>query len=374
MSAMSTSPLTESVRMTATEFWNDGPSVVELDESVSRGAVGATSNPFLILGELERDRDHWEARANAQRREHPTWSIADITWALYEEVACLAARTLLPVYEREARREGYVSVQVDPTQYANPEAMVQQAIALSGIAPNIRVKLPVTKAGISAIEEATRLGITVTSTVSFSVAQAVATAEAIERGLRTRSEAMPDAPRLWPICTIMVGRLDDWLRVQAERDGLDIDPGWIDWAGVAVMKKAYQIFRERGYRARLLVAAYRNAYQWSEFIGGRLSLTIPYPWQQRFHASEVAVRSRIDDPVDPVIMEGLATAFQDFRRAYAEEGLTPDEFDSFPPTVRTLRAFTKSYYDMLALVTNFLLPDPDALDRGVQGASLGGLG
>lgn len=326
---------------------------------MSHGAVGATSNPFLILGELERDRAFWKARALAERREHPTWSIADIAWALYEEVARLAAHALLPVYRREARREGYVSVQVDPTQYSNPVAMVEQAIAFSGIAPNIRVKLPVTKAGITAIEEATRLGITVTSTVAFSVAQAVATAEAMERGLRAREAAEPDAPELWPISTIMVGRLEDWLRMQADRDIVSVDPAILDWAGVAVMKKAYRIFRERGYRARLLVAAYRNAHQWSEFIGGSLSLTIPYSWQQRFHTSEVVVRPRIDDPVDPAIVESLEASFGDFRRAYDEDGLTADEFDSFPPTVRTLRAFTKSYYDMLALVTDLLLPDPD---------------
>jgi transaldolase len=263
------------------------------------------------------------------------------------------------VYDRENGREGYVSVQVDPTQYANPAAMVEQALVFAGIADNIRVKLPVTKAGVQAIEEATAQGITITSTVCFSVPQAVATAEAVERGLRARAAAGGDAKPLWPICTIMIGRLDDWLRAQAERDGTIVDPGIIDWAGVAVMKKAYRIFRERGYRARLLAAAYRNHYHWSEFIGGELSLTIPYAWQRRFNASSVEVRPRIDDPVDPAIMDALSAAFPDFRRAYAEDGLAIDEFDLFPPTVRTLRAFTKSYYDMLSLVTDFLLPNPD---------------
>ncbi len=159
----------------------------------------------------------------------------------------------------------------------------------------------------------------------------------------------------------MVGRLDDWLRAQAERDGIIVDPGCFDWAGLAVMKKAYGIFRERGYRARLLVAAFRNHLQWSELIGGELSLTIPYVWQRRFNASSVEVRSRIDAPVDPAIIDGLSGGFADFRRAYAEDGMTPDDFDCFPPTVRTLRAFTKADYDVLALVTDFLLPNPDAV-------------
>ena len=48
-----------------------------------------------------------------------------------------------------------------------------------------------------------------------------------------------------PVCTIMVGRLDDWLKVVAERDNITFDPGYLEWAGVAVFKKTYQIFRDR---------------------------------------------------------------------------------------------------------------------------------
>ncbi len=52
-----------------------------------------------------------------------------------------------------------------------------------------------------------------------------------------------------PVCTIMAGRLDDWLKVLLEKDNIAIDPGYLDWAGVAVFK-TYKLFRERGYRIR----------------------------------------------------------------------------------------------------------------------------
>ena len=42
-----------------------------------------------------------------------------------------------------------------------------------------------------------------------------------------------------PVCTIMVGRLDDWLKVAMEREAVTTDPGHLEWAGVAVFKKAY---------------------------------------------------------------------------------------------------------------------------------------
>ena len=162
-----------------------------------------------------------------------------------------------------------------------------------------------------------------------------------------------------PVCTIMVGRLDDWLKVQAEKDSITTDPGYLEWAGVAVFKKTYRIFRERGYRIRLLSAAFRNHMHWSEFIGGEVVISPPYVWQVRFNASDVAVRSRIDKPVEPEVVSELEKKFLDFRRAYSEDGLSVEEFDSFPPTRRTLRQFTAACHDLESLVRDFMLPNPD---------------
>jgi transaldolase len=73
------------------------------------------------------------------------------------------------------------------------------------------VKIPVTRAGIPAIEEATYRGITINATVSFTLPQCLAVAEAVERGLKRREREGRDIASIGPVCTIMVGRLDDWL-------------------------------------------------------------------------------------------------------------------------------------------------------------------
>ncbi len=54
----------------------------------------------------------------------------------------------------------------------------------------------------------------------------------------------------------MIVSLDDWLKVLIEKDNIAIDPGYLEWAGVAVFKKIYKLFRERGYRIRLLSAVF----------------------------------------------------------------------------------------------------------------------
>ena len=39
-----------------------------------------------------------------------------------------------------------------------------------------------------------------------------------------------------PVCTLMVGRLDDWMELLVKRDGIVADPGIVHWAGIACMK------------------------------------------------------------------------------------------------------------------------------------------
>jgi transaldolase len=98
---------------------------------------------------------------------------------------------------------------------------------------------------------------------------------------------------------------------------------------------------------------------WSEFIGGDLVISPPYAWQVRFNASDVAVRSRIDDPVSEAIDSELSRTFADFRRASTEQGLSVQEFDSFGPTRRTLRQFVSACHELDGVVRDVLIPDPD---------------
>jgi transaldolase len=195
--------------------------------------------------------------------------------------------------------------------------------------------------------------------VSFSVAQALAAGEAVERGLRRREADGLPVDDMGPVITVMMGRLEDWLRVQTERDGIVADPGALPWSGVAVFKRTVAEFVARGLRARPLGAAIRHHLHWSELIGGDVVITLPASWQRRFNASSVEVRPRMDDPVDPAIVDELRAHLPDFVRAYEPDGLAVSEFDEFGATARTLRAFIASYQELLQRVTDALIPNPD---------------
>ena len=352
-------PLRRMVDATPTDYWNDSCASAELEYAVSRGATGATSNPVIVGEVMKKERERWLPRVRELAAANPRWSEVEVTWALIEEMGVRGAGILQPVFDAEDGRKGRLSLQTNPSNYRTPERMVEQAVRFSGLAPNIQVKFPCTAEGLEAVEEATARGVVPNVTVVFTVAQCLAAAEAIERGLRRYEQAGGDASRFSPVCSLMIGRLDDWVKVIVERDGIALDPDAANWAGIAAFKRTYAIYQERGYRTRLLAAAYRHRLHWTELVGGDVVLTMPYAWQVRFNESGIDPVDRIDVPVDPQLVDDLLRRVPDFRRAYEPDGLAPHEFAAFGATARTLRSFIAGYHDLQAAVRDIMLPNPD---------------
>ena len=354
------SPLHEMTQTTPTCLWNDSADPDELRWSIEQGGVGATCNPVIAHTVIKSRLAEWRPRIAALIAGRAQATEDAIAWAAVEALSVDAAALLRPAFETHRGRNGRLSIQTDPRLFRDASAIVEQAIRFAALAPNMIVKIPATRAGLAAIEEATARGISINATVSFTLAQCVAVAEAVERGLRTRARDGHDVSQMGPVCTIMLGRLDDWLKVAMEKNGIVTDPGHLEWAGIAVFKRAYALFRERGYRARLLAAAFRNHMHWSELIGGEVVISPPYAWQRRFASSDIPVRARIDAPVEPSVVDDLQRRFPDFVRAYEPDGLTVDQFDEFPPARRTLRQFLGACDDLRALVRDIMIPNPDS--------------
>lgn len=366
MDVISDSPLARMVRTTPTDFWNDSCSKADLEYAIAHGGVGATSNPTIVGEVLRREWDTWLPRVQAIHAADPSATDVAVAWEVIETMATEAAAVLEPIFVREAGLKGRLSIQTDPTFHASPERMLEQGLRFHALAPNMQVKFPATQAGIEVIEEATAAGVSINATVSFTLPQALAVADAVERGLRRRLDAGQDTSAMSPVCTLMVGRLDDWMKVLCERDDVIVAPDAPDWAGIAVFKKAADLYGRRGYRTRLLAAAYRHHRHWSELIGGDVILTMTGVWQRRFNASSIDVRPRFDEPVDPRIVTDLLDHLTDFRRAYDEDGLRIDEFATYGATVRTLRGFIASYWDLVRTVDDVLLPSQDTAKGGTR--------
>ncbi len=222
------------------------------------------------------------------------------------------------------------------------------------------VKIPVTRAGIPAIEEATYRGISINATVCFTLPQCIAVAEAVERGLKRREREGKSIAAMGPVCTIMVGRLDDWLKGSGgERE-------------YCHRSRISGVGRESRYSRRLTkcsasAATAFGCYQRRFAITciGASSSAAMWSSRRRTPGKSVLMPATLRSARELTIqlIRKLRRSFRessrDFRRAYNEDGLSPNEFDSFGPTVRTLRQFIVACHDLDAVVRDFLLPNPD---------------
>jgi transaldolase len=336
------------------DFWNDSCSLKELAEAVTEGAVGATSNPVIVLNAVSGDPETWLPAIDKLVKANPFDTEDDIAWKLIADLGERAAKLLEPTHSATAGKKGFLCVQVSPKFYRSPALMIEQAKTLAKIAPNVAVKIPATEAGLTAMEEVVASGVNVNATVSFSVAQAVAIAEAFERGMKKAEKAKRDMSQLHPYVTIMVGRVDDMLKRAVEKGGPAAAAEHLTWAGIAVFKRAHQVFQEKRFRSTLLAAAYRHEGQWSQLIGDDVILSMPYKWWKQFNESSTTPTRSIGKAVDPAILREL-NKFDDFRKAYEPGGMQPSEFTRFGASAHTLNEFLEGYQKLLSLVRSRML-------------------
>lgn len=334
-----------------TKYWNDSCSIPELTYAIERGAVGATTNPVIVKGVLDKELDHYRDYITQLVKDNPTASEDEIAWIVIEKMAIDGAKLLEPLFDPK-KGTGRISIQTNTKYFNNTERLVEQAVYFSGLAPNMQVKMPATAAGIKAFEEATYRGVSINATVSFSATQAIAVGEAVERGLKRREAEGLDNSEINPVCTIMVGRLDDWLKEVSEKKNICVDPCALYYAGIACVKKAYKVYNERGYKAKILSAAYRTPLQWLEFMGGDMLMTIPYKNQVPFNGSDFEIAARMDHEVDPYYIKELRK-IPDFVKAYDEMSIP--EFDHFGPVVKTLDQFAGGYDDLVKIIRKFMI-------------------
>jgi transaldolase len=149
-----------------------------------------------------------------------------------------AADILVPLHRRTVGVDGWVSVEVAPGLAHDTEGTVAQAEWLfeKVSRPNVFVKIPWTREGVTAIEEATFRGIPVNVTLLFSESQYLASAEAYMRGIERRVAAGLD-PDVRSVASLFVSR---WDKATADRVPDDLR----NRLGVAVSMLTYRAYRD----------------------------------------------------------------------------------------------------------------------------------
>ena len=220
----------------------------------------------------------------------------------------------------------------------------RRAMHFHRLAPNIQVKFPTTAAGLVAIEEATAQGVVINATVAFTVSQALAVGEAVDRGIRRFEAAGGDASRFSPVCSLMVGRLDDWVKVLVERDDIALDPAAAELGGDRGLQARVRALPG----ARLPDAAARGGVPPPAALDGARGrrrrahdpARVAGPVQRQRHRARVTDRR----PGRPGIRRRAPGPRPGLPARVRAGRPDVDEFDTFGPTARTLRSFVEGYH------------------------------
>lgn len=325
---------------TNTIGWHDSALRSEQQEAFLNGAVGITTNPFLVNGALRQDRAFWEEQLNQLPKD---LSGEEKAFQLMKQVVSFYAEEIRPLFDKDEIGKGYVCAQVNPSKTGDVDYMMKQAKEIASWAPNVVVKIPATNAGITVYEECAALGIPVAATVSFTVPQVLAAGAAAKRG-KERAIQAGIRPGL-SIAVLMAGRLDDYLRDVAHDNQAQVEESDIVQAGIACLKKAYQIFNERGYDTFLMPAGLRGTNQITELVGARMIFSLA-PKIVKQLPSDQPCEERIQIPVDKDVITRLMT-MREFRKAYEEEGMTREEFITFGSVNRTTDQFINDGWNQL---------------------------
>ncbi len=352
------SPLQEAAeRFPQTQLWNDSCGMADIELALKRGGCGATSNPVIVGNVLRKEMNLWEERLrHIINKDMPDATDEELCWQISKEAGLKGAEKLLPLFYESGRTKGWQAMQVNPRFYRSTDKTVAHAAELASLSENILIKMPVSTADIPALEECVYCGVSVNGTVCFGVPQAVAVAEAIERGLKRREAEGLSVEGMLNSCTIMTGRIDDYMKKLVLERETPITQEYLDCGGEAIFKKIYRLYRERGYRARLLVANNHSHFLWSRFLGGDLLMTVNPVWWRRMEGAVLEVRRTIDEDVDEVIIKELLDKIPEYRSIYYEDGMKADEFNQFGAFKDTMNEFFRGYDAFINFLRGYILP------------------
>jgi transaldolase len=318
--------------------------------------VGVTSNPTIFEQALA----HGDAYEEQLRRLLPREAHAkDVFLALAGADVAAACDVLRPTWERLRGRDGYVSIEVDPTLAYDRLAQVDEAKRLHDAIdrPNLLVKIPATVPGVAAIEGSIAAGRSINVTLVFSVERYVAVARAYLNGLARFQAAGGDVATVHSVASFFVSRVDT--ETDRRLDALGAPEELKGKLGIANAKLAYarylELFSSRNelwaelwafgaQPQRCLWAststknpAYRDVLYVEELIGPETVNTMP----------ESTLRAFQDHGrVAPTLERGLDEA-QRLLERLAEAGV---DYDDVVETLESeaIEKFTASFSELLA--------------------------
>jgi len=197
--------------------------------------TGLTSNP-TIFDHAIKNSSRYDAAIRSKVKEGKSGE--DLFFELALEDLTRAADLFRPIWDRTRGVDGWVSLEVSPLLVHDTARTLAAAKTLYGRAgrPNLLIKIPGTKEGLPAIEEAIFAGVPINVTLLFSREQYLAAADAFMRGIERRVAAgLP--PEVGSVASVFISRWDVAVKSR-------VPEALRNQLGIAIAKRTYKAYRE----------------------------------------------------------------------------------------------------------------------------------
>ena len=326
---------------TPTRFWVNNPSGAEMERAIAAGAINCTTNPAYCSKLLASEPDYIRGVVDGVISEG-TRDAEQAAVQVYQRAAKRVLDRFLPLYEQSGGEYGYVTMQDDPREDQDTEAIVRMALSNRELGPNYMAKIPVIEGGLEALEACVEENIPICATEVFSIAQALHMCEQYERAAERTGNRPPF------FVTHITGIFDEWLGKVVQREGIEIAPEVLAQAGCAVARKEYRLLKERGYHTTLLGGGARGIHHFTEMVGGDVHITINWSTGQEIIDAGTPIEPRMDAEAPQAMIDELYDKLPGFRQAFDKEGLSVAEFAEYGPVQFFRNAFLKGWYLLLA--------------------------
>jgi transaldolase len=330
---------------------------------------GVTTNPPLSLQAIQDDPAHWEKVTKEIIAENPGIDKEALFWKLYLKVVKKGSDMYLPLFEKTGYREGYLSGQVDPRSVFDKDAMIEQALEIASMNPNVMIKVPGSQQGYEVIEFLTARGISTNNTLTFILPQLLDCANTVKRGLEKAKKNKVDLSKWRSIITHMESRYGDLggLRDFGKEKGVELSDMDVRWAELAIFKKAYKYLLDNNMPSKMLSCSLRvgpvvngvsRIPHLEEKAGANVVVTCPPPFIDQVinHPDQDKItfaKDRILEDIPKDVMDKLMR-IPYFERAYAADGYTRDEYNTHPALQRTAEQFSKATEGMVTFAASCL--------------------
>jgi len=325
--------------------------------------TGLTSNP-TIFDHAIKNSSSYDAAIREKLSKGKSGEVLFFELAL--EDITRAASLFRPVYDQTDSVDGWVSLEVSPLLAYDTASTLAAAKELHTRAgqPNLYIKIPGTKEGLPAIEEAIFAGIPINVTLLFSREHCVAAAEAFLRGIERRIDAGLN-PNVGSVASLFVSRWDSAVMGKVP-DSLR------DQLGIAIAKRTYKAYRTllaspRGQRAfnagarpqRLLWASTGTKDPKASDVLYVKSLAAPFTVNTM---PEVTLKALADHGELGSILPADGGDCEEVLAQFAKAGI---DIDALAAQLQEegAKSFVKSWNDLMAVITS----KSATLKQGVAG-------